>query len=434
MTAAAARRPRVALVAFTAQPGLGSEYEVGWRWALLAARIVRPVVLTRRACWDAIPGRARRIGGQWLKRSHGVLFVAVDVPWAPRLFPGRRLMRSHYLVWQALVLGWLLRRRRFFAFVHHVTFVAAWFPPFAAFAGLRFFWGPIGTNPPMPEFYRARLGRIDRLRAALRTFVTQSLVRYNPLLPLVARRCAGAFAISEHVRGLLPAAMRKRTRVHPAIGIARDWIKTTADTSPTRNDTMLFVGRAMDIKLPRLACRVMRSVIAQRPQTTGVMIGEGLPAMLAREPASPGIDLREHIAQDRLRALYRDAGLLLFPSVEASGFVTLEALANGLPVACIEGFGAAAFAGCEGPLVVPVDGGWDAVHDRLVAAIVAYLDHPATHAAAASQARKRATVFAWDSYLPFLEELYSSPCRSATALPALPNSTPGKAHLQRVKS
>ena len=81
------RRPRVALVAFTAQPGQGSEYEVGWRWALLAARVARPVVLTRRACWDAIPGRGRCVDGQRLKRSHGALFVAVDVPGAPRLFP-----------------------------------------------------------------------------------------------------------------------------------------------------------------------------------------------------------------------------------------------------------------------------------------------------------------------------------------------------------
>ena len=172
---------------------------------------------------------------------------------------------------------------------------------------------------------------------------------------------------------------------------------------------MLFVGRAMDIKLPRLAYRVMRSVIARRPQAKGVMIGEGLPAMLAGEPPAMGIDLREHIPQDRLRTLYLDAGLLLFPSVEASGFVTLEALANGLPVACIAGFGAAGFAGTEGPLVVSAEGGWDRVHDRLVNAIVAYLERPSDRlASAADQARKRASVFAWDNYLPFLRQMYGA--------------------------
>ena len=426
-----APRPRAALVAFTAQPGQGSEYEVGWRWALLAARIVRPVVLTRRACWDAIPARSRCIGGQWLKRSHGALFVAIDVPDAPRLFSGRRLMRSHYLVWQALVLIWLRRRRRCFALVHHVTFVAAWFPPFAAFAGLPFVWGPIGTNPPMPEFYRVRLKPIDRLRAALRTFVTQSLVRYNPLLPLVARRCMAAFAISEHVCGLLPAALREHTRVHPAIGIADDWFEAASASGP-RDETMLFVGRAMDIKLPRLAYRVMRSVIAERPRAGGVMIGEGLPAMLAREPSSAGVELREHIPQDRLRALYDNAGLLLFPSVEASGFVTLEALANGLPVACIEGFGAAAFAGDEGPLVVSAEGGWDAVHDRLVTAIVAYFDDTAAHASTAEQARSRARKFTWESYEPFLNGVYGPALPSAQDADRLKASRSGIEHPQKV--
>ncbi len=166
------------------------------------------------------------------------------------------------------------------------------------------------------------------------------------------------------------------------------------------------------------------------------MIGEGLPAMLAHEPSSAGVELREHIPQDRLRALYREAGLLLFPSVEASGFVTLEALANGLPVACIAGFGAAAFAGAEGLLVVPADDGWDAVHDRLVTAIVAYLDSPATkRMSAVGKARDRAMAFTWDSYLPFVEDLYGLAMSSAGRTDRIFRFDPGTpSALQRVSS
>ena len=428
------RRPRIALVAFTAQPGLGSEYEVGWRWALLAARVTRATVLTRRACWEAIPGQVRLWRGNLLKRSRGLTFIAIDLPGARRFFPGRRLMRSHYLFWQVLVLVWLRRNRQAFALVHHVAFVAAWFPPLAAFAGLPFLWGPIGTNPPIPDFYSDRLGTIDRLKVAGRTLVNRSLVRYNPLLPLVARRCLGAFAISGYVRGLLPADLQTRTEVHPAIGVAEDWITEDIAGLPPPTVAMLFVGRAMEFKLPRLAYQVMGTVCSLRPGTRAVMIGEDLPHMLKDETSFPAVELREHIAQDQLQKLYRESRMLVFPSVEPSGFVTIEALANGLPVACIEGYGAATFTGEDGPLVVPIEGGWNSVHDGMVTAIIAYLDNPGSHAAAESHARDRAREFTWNSYLPFLERLYARALTQFDRPDRLSEWPREKPHLQKATS
>lgn len=399
-------KPRVAIVAFTSQPGLGSEYEVGWQWALLGARIARGWVLTRRSCWEAIPGRPRSWRGWRIKRAGGAIWVAIDLPGARGLFPGRRLMRSHYLLWQILVWSWLRRHRRSFGFAHHLTFVAAWFPPFAAFAGLPLVWGPIGTNPPVPPFYRARLGPAAQIKAAVRTLVTQGLVRWNPILPLVARRTRAAFAISEHVRGLLPQSLRPRVVVHPAIALDPAWLRSP-QSSPAGAETLLFVGRGMDIKLPRLALDVARQVIARRPTAAAILIGEGLPQMLGGAAAGERLTLRAAIPQAELRALYSTCAMFLFPSVEASGFVTLEAMAAGLPVACLEGSGAAFFSGADNPLVVAVDGDWDAVRDRLVAAILALLDDPAALARAGQAARQRAAEFAWERYEPFLAGLYA---------------------------
>lgn len=403
-------KPRVAIVAFTSQPGLGSEYEVGWQWALLGARIARAWVLTRRDCWNAIPGRARLVGGWRIKRAGGAIWVAVDIPAAPRMFPGRRLMRSHYLIWQMLVWWHLRRHRRHFAFVHHVTFVAAWFPPLAAFSGLPLVWGPIGTNPPVPEFYRDRLGIGARAKAAVRTLVTQGMVRHNPLLPSVARRTRAAFAISDHVRGLLPASLRERTQVHPAIALDAAWLDASsqADETPA---TLLFVGRGMDIKLPRLALDVARHVIAARPGVRALMIGEGLPELLGSSAQGAGVEVRAAIPQDQLRALYRQSAIFLFPSFEASGFVTLEAMAAGLPVACLDGTGAALFSGSDNPLVIAPEGDWDKVRDQMSAAILELLADPYALAAASEAARQRAAHFSWDRYEPFLNGVYTAAVR-----------------------
>lgn len=400
-------KPRVAIIAFTSQPELGSEYEVGWQWALLGARISRAWVLTRRACWDAIPGRARLIDGWRIKRAGGAIWVAIDVPGAPRLFAGRRLMRTHYLIWQLLVWRQLRRHRRRFAFVHHLTFVAAWFPPFAAFCGLPLLWGPIGTNPPVPPFYRDRLGMGARLKAAVRALVTQSMVRRNPLLPLVATRTFKAFAISEHVRGLLPPALRQRTEIHPAIALDPAWLTATRSIND-RSPTLLFVGRGMDIKLPRLALDVARQVIALRPDARAILIGEGLPDLLGNGAASDRLEVRAAIPQAQLRALYEQSAVFLFPSFEASGFVTLEAMAAGLPVACLAGTGAAFFSGPGNPLTIAPDSDWGTVRERMASSIIALLEDPLALERASMAARDRAADYAWDRYEPFLARLYAA--------------------------
>lgn len=399
------RRPRAAILAFVAQPNLGSEYEVGWRWPFLATGAVRPYVVSRLECWRALPGRSRRVGGLQIKSIDGVAFVAIDVSFGPRFFRGRRLTRTHYLIWQIMVLFWLRSNRSKFDLVHHVNFVAAWFPPLAPLSGIPFVWGPIGTNPPMPKFYRDRLPLEAKARAAVRTFVTQSMVRWNPLYLIVAPRCRAAFAISEHVRGLLPEGLRERTQVHPGIAIDPSWFQT-AQGSVSTNETLLYVGRAMDIKLPRLAYRVAADAIRERPGVNAVFVGEGLPALLAGELANPRIEVREHMAQDAVRALYRSAAVFLFPSVEASGFVTLEALANGLPVACLEGSGAAYFAGPDNPMTVTSEGDWSDVQSRLSESIVAYLNE-AARGDMSEACKARAHLFMWESYRPFLEKFYA---------------------------
>lgn len=400
-----ARRPRAAILAFVAQPNLGSEYEVGWRWPFLAKGVVRPYVLSRLECWRALPGRARQIGELQVKTIDGVHFIAIDVSFGPRFFQGRRLTRTHYLIWQIMVLFWLRANRSKFDLVHHVNFVAAWFPPLAPLSGIPFVWGPIGTNPPMPRFYRDRLPFVAKVRAAVRTFVTQSMVRWNPLYLIVAPRCRAAFAISAHVRGLLPKTLRERTQVHPGIAIDPSWFGAAPDTGPT-GETLLYVGRAMDIKLPRLAYRVAADVIRERPGTNAVFVGEGLPALLEGEVGNLCIEVREHMAQDTVRALYRSAAVFLFPSVEASGFVTLEALANGLPVACLDGTGAAYFAGPDNPMTVSSKGDWGDVQSRLSASIVAYLSD-AARGEMSETCRARARLFMWESYRSFLEKFYA---------------------------
>lgn len=410
--APAPQLPRVAVIAFTTQPGLGSEYEVGWRWALLAGQAARAVVLTRRECFEAIPGRARQVGGIRAKRSHGATFVAVDLPFAPALFPHRRLTRTHYLFWQVLVLAWLRRHRRSFDFAHHVNFVAAWFPPFAAFSTLPLLWGPVGTNPPIPSAYLEMFGLAGKAKALLRRFVTVELVRNNPLLHLAAPRITRAFAITEYVRSLLPARLQLRTDIHPAIALDGTW-GTGLTAAGGASDLILFVGRAIDVKLPRLAFDAAARAIAIRGKGEALLIGEHLSRFLADAPPAPGVTVRDSVTQDELREIYATAGIFLFPSLESSGFVTLEAMANGLPVVTLTGTGAELFAGSEAGIAITPPSSYREAVEALATAVVALLDDPIGRARMADAARERVAQFEWTRYLPFVQEIYADLAGSA---------------------
>ena len=46
---------RIIATAFTCEPNLGSEYEVGWRWALSLGKVANTVALTRRSSYNNIP-------------------------------------------------------------------------------------------------------------------------------------------------------------------------------------------------------------------------------------------------------------------------------------------------------------------------------------------------------------------------------------------
>ena len=138
---------RVLLSAFACEPDKGSEFSVGWNWALSLRRAGNDVVVltrskSRLAIERALNGSADR-----------PRFVYFDVPRGLR-WERRGPLHLHYFLWQRLIVDFALtlHRREKFDCVHHVTYAGLRAPSFMGRLGIPFIFGPVagGERAPWP--------------------------------------------------------------------------------------------------------------------------------------------------------------------------------------------------------------------------------------------------------------------------------------------
>jgi glycosyltransferase involved in cell wall biosynthesis len=391
---------RLVATAFTCQPEAGSEYEVGWRWSQAAGVAANALILTRRACFEHIPGNTgvHPIFGE-VKTSSSCMYKCVDLPFATKVFVGRRFMRSHYLVWQVLALFWVIWHRKSFDLVHHICFVSAWCPPLVAFAGLPYIWGPIGASVPLPKW--ARTGA----KARVWNFVTQSMTRFNPIVRFVAVNAAMVIPINRHARGLIGAVPESRVRLHPAI--AHDPLpcgEAGASYRPISEATIVCSTRNVPIKMPSLCFTVCEILASRYGGLKVLLVGDGISKRF--KTSHPNLFISDSVPQEQFLQELLSAQLLLFPTLEGSGFVALEALSRGLPTVCLEGSGPAEFIGNTGGIVTALGGGEESTAFRLADECEKLLLNEQEWRRRSELARQRARLYEWSRLNDVLVDVY----------------------------
>ncbi len=323
---------KIIATAFTCEPNLGSEYEVGWRWSQALGKFSDSLVLVRKKSFDNLVGLLidDDIYGP-VKIINSVKYKSIDFPFLNILLGERILMRTHYFFWMILCLIWIRLHKTRFDFNHHICFVAPWCPPITYFSGLPFVWGPIGTGAKIPSWIGVSLQVISW------NVVTQILSRYNPLMTYIKNRSKAVFPINEHVNRLICGDRNYNSHVIPAIAADGSNIASSCNFSNIDTATIIFSGRNVPFKMPLLTARVGAILLSKYPNLKFIMIGEGLRNL--SDKIDCRISILEPVDQISFQLLLTKANLLLFPTTEGSGFVALEALAVGLPIVCLEDSG-----------------------------------------------------------------------------------------------
>ena len=332
---------RVLLSAFACRPNVGSEYAVGWNWALGLAEAGHDVtVVTRSEGREAIEQALGKV-----PRPFRLNFIYFDVPRAIR-WQMRGPLHFHYLVWQLLATRFVRRTLNPSKFdrVHHVTFAGLRAPSFMGSLGIPFVFGPVGGGEHGPWRLRTGYSLTGQFFEVLRDLANLA-VRTNPALVNTIAQAEKVYVTSEETLDLLPTRYRHKATIELAIGTERKDtlpIVHTPARAPRSDFAIIFVGRFVDYKGMHLGLPAFAALLRSIPGARLTMVGEG-PLMTrwknlaTRLGIAANVDWLPWQSYEDMPAIYRNHDVLLFPCLhDSGGLVVLEAMQEGLPVVCLK--------------------------------------------------------------------------------------------------
>jgi len=323
--------------------------------------------------------------------------------------------RIYYYLWQkaAAKAAVEIHRRESFDLFHQITFSNDWMPSYIAPAlPVPFVWGPIGGGQRVPGELMQTMGRRDRRQERSRTFL-QNVWRATPARRRAARKASAILVCNGETKDVLRRFGDKIVDF-PVNGIRREDIAASGAPAAGRDGLrLLYVGRFDPIKGLPLALEALRLLLEIAPAATLELVGEGperprLEALARRLGVAQRLVWTPWSPRSEIFAKMRRSDVFLFPSMrDGGGAVVVEAMANGLPVVCLDLAGPALHVrdGCG--FKVP-SGPPDAVAAALAGALGRFWVDPGLRARMGAAGRDRAAAcYEWGRLGEKLRGIYA---------------------------
>jgi glycosyltransferase involved in cell wall biosynthesis len=322
--------------------------------------------------------------------------------------------RIYYYLWQraAAKAALELHRREGFDLFHQITFSNDWMPSFIAPAlPIPFVWGPIGGGQKVPGELMGTLAPRDRRQERSRTFL-QGVWRATPARRRCARKASAILVCNKETKDVLSRWADKIVDF-PVNGISREDIAPGLP-APFRPDgfRILYVGRFDPIKGLPLAFEALRILLGIAPSATLELVGEG-PELPRLEAIASKLGIADRLVwtpwspRSEIFLKMRQSDVFLFPSLrDGGGAVVVEAMANGLPVVCLDLAGPGLHIQDGYGIKVP-SGRPDAVAADLATALARFWCDPGLRARMGGAARERAaSYYVWGRLGERLRNIY----------------------------
>ncbi|MGB8802816.1 MAG: glycosyltransferase [Candidatus Acidiferrales bacterium] len=275
-----------------------------------------------------------------------VHWIYLDLPrWASFWKKGQRGVRLYYSLWQ-LAAYWKARelhRAVHLDLTHHVTFVNYWLMTFLPFLPLPFVWGPVGGGESTPSSFRGFLSVRGRIYEAARE-VARALGELNPIVRLSARRATIALATTRDTEQRLRRLGCKNVSVFTQASLPPEEIHQFAEI-PSRTDApfrVVSMGRLVHLKGFELGLRAFARFHANFPESEYWLIGDGPERKrMERLALTLGVSQATRfwgmMPRERAITALSQCDVLLFPTLhDSGGCVSVEAMAAGRPVICLD--------------------------------------------------------------------------------------------------
>ncbi|CAN5151738.1 hypothetical protein BH23GEM2_BH23GEM2_11530 [soil metagenome] len=421
VTAPREQRLKILISAYACSPHRGSEPGIGWNNAREAARRNEVWLLTR-------PVFRRPIEAELQKNPMPSLHpVFYDLPeWMRILGP-----KPRYYLWQVAIYFFARRLHNVFRFdvSHHVSYVRSWSPSLLAFLPIPFIWGPVGGGETVPASFRRGLSLRGRMEELQRD-VGGRLSLMDPLLRYTARRSAITIANSAETAARVKRIGSRRVTVMGESCLDELPLEPPGEeldfgTTPTRfgSLTRLVYWKGLHLALEAFA-RV------GDPSAEYWIIGEGpeakrLHALAEKLGVAERIVFREGLSRREWMAALRQIDALLHPCICNTGnAITLEAMAAGRPVVCLDRGGVAMQITDDTGFKIPADTPEEAVAglERAMKIVIADRERAA---AMGRTAREWSETFSWKERGELMQSLYEEATGSRPGTRARTSARPG---------
>jgi glycosyltransferase involved in cell wall biosynthesis len=185
------------------------------------------------------------------------------------------------------------------------------------------------------------MARRDRRQERSRTFL-QNVWRATPARRRTARKASAILVCNKETKHVLRRWSGKIVDF-PVNGIRREEISTGSEPAGPRDGfRLLYVGRFDPIKGLPLALEALRILLPIAPAATLELIGEGperprLEALADRLGIAGRLVWTPWSSRAEIFEKMQRSDVFLFPSMrDGGGAVVVEAMANGLPVVCLD--------------------------------------------------------------------------------------------------
>ena len=329
---------KLLISAYACAPNRGSEHSCGWNWTSEVARLGHEATaLVSPAHRTAILAATQQQPA--LQRIRWVFPEVAAWPLQQGKEPNWE--RTYNLLWQreALRVARALHCEQPFDLVHHLTWAGVRAPTFLGALGAPLIIGPVGGGETSPGQLRDRFSLRSRVLEGMRDF-SNATIELNPMVRQGLRNAEVIFVRTADTKNLLSPPLRAKTYVQMELGVTQAQIGTPR---PIRKmpRKLLYAGRLLYWKGTHIAVEAMSRLVARMPDAHLTIVGNGpeearLKSEIAQRNLEANITLVSWMPQEQFLRLYDTHDVFVFPSLhDSAGWVVLESLCKGLPVACL---------------------------------------------------------------------------------------------------
>jgi glycosyltransferase involved in cell wall biosynthesis len=171
--------------------------------------------------------------------------------------------------------------------------------------------------------------------------LSNATIEYNPIVRQGLRKAGVIFARTADTKNLLSPSLRAKTYVQMELGVATAQIGAPR---PVRQlpRKLLYAGRLLYWKGVHIAIEAMARLVVHMPDAQLTIVGNGpeetrLKTEMTQRRLGANITFVSWMPQEQFLRFYDSHDIFVFPSLhDSEGWVVLESLSKGLPVACLD--------------------------------------------------------------------------------------------------